>query len=59
MLEAEELLMDDELLFLSCKWKDKDKFYEHMVLSVEAIEFNTDTQDYDLALKWCKSYNDL
>jgi hypothetical protein len=40
-------------------YNTKDEFYEGMVLSIEEMEFNTDTQEMEYKLKWCQSYNDL
>lgn len=44
---------------VSCSYLDKDQFYEGMVLSVEKMEFNTDTQVMDILVKHCTSYDDL
>lgn len=42
-----------------CKYADKGQFHEGMILSVESIEFNMDTQVVELEVKHCTSYNDL
>lgn len=44
---------------MHCSYFDKDKFYEGMVVSIENIEFNTETQVMDIVVKHCKTYNDL